>query len=326
MGYVVVLNDSAPEIVPPVQPIVWVHPKNVNTYLDLLDKSDSKSIICCSDDCLTPNIIDIMDRKPVQCMPRQDLRGYADFVKGCPSGPLSLSDISPATFATFSAVWHDIWLGTRLPLSAAEGIIAALVQNGDTPIQIQCEDRVLFNDMFTLFGAPPPVVTLLNICIRALGCRIDHIHSFGKWVDANNIHQFMEHCAQLRKNGTPIWKDKQVIGYDRLGSWLIGHSENDYAKLHPVLKGIAEAKTGEELMSTLKLPQIAGYRRHLFYTLLCATNDISPIANRHTVQSDACMTGPGAEKGLALLNTPLEILHTHYNLLRLSHDDIEHNI
>ena len=323
MGSVVVLDENARHSAP-VQPLVWAHPKTVDAYIDRLEKG-ATYILCCSHDRVTPSVTEIMDRKPVRCMAQQDLNGYVDFVKGGPPSPLDLSDISPTTFARFSAVWHDIWLGNRRPLSAAERIVAAFAQNGDTPIQILYEDRVLFNDMFPLFGAPPPVVTLLNICIRALGCRIDHIHSFGKWVDADHIHQFIQHCAELRENGISLWKDKQVIGYDRLGRWLMEHSENDYAKLRPVLKGIVEAKTGDELMSKIKLPHIAGYRSHLFYTLLCATN-ISPIANRRMPQPDACVIGPGAARGLALLNASLETLHAHYNPLRLCYDDIEHNL
>ena len=169
-------------------------------------------------------------------------------------------------------------------------------------------------------------MTLLNICIRALGCRIEHIHSFGEWVDANNVHRFNKHCAELRKKRIPFWKDKIIIGYARLGSWLIDQTENDYAKLRPVLEGIAKAKTGDELISKLKLSQIAGYRSHLLYALLYVTNNHSPIANRRTPQLEVCVMGSGAKRGLSLLSTSLEMLHKHYNPLRLSYDDIEHGL
>ena len=161
----------------------------------------------------------------------------------------------------------------------------------------------------------------MNYYIRALGCQMQTIYCFGKWVDANNQEEFAAFLTAF-KDGPVFEPGRQVAGFEQLKRNIHKATENGYAALAFVL----EAPTGYELKRRmLQLKGLGPYRAHVMFSVLCMAR-LTRLVGRNGVWMSEHFIGKGAKVGLEKLGHghTVATLHASWNPLRLTLDDTEH--
>lgn len=204
-----------------------------------------------------PPLQSVIDAHPVRCMVSKDVAAYLQH-ESQERGPAfqleGTGPFHPHTFASFTTTWWDLWRGAD-PRSADERFIVShfVTFKRTCPIQMMQPDHALVTTMLQEFGAPQAEIILLNLYIRALGCRMESIHAFGKWVDASNQAEFAAFLAAFH-DGPVFEPGRQVAGFEQLKANIRDATKEGYAALAFVL----QASTGEELKR--RMLQLKGLR------------------------------------------------------------------
>lgn len=273
-----------------------------------------------------PSVQAVIDACSVRCMLQRDAVVYFDHEAQSRAPPFQLEPktlFPPSSFNGFTTAWWALWCGGNARSADERWILENLVKaNGSCPVQIMQDDHILVTRMLKRFGTPPPAVQLLNLYIRAMGCRLETVWAFGEWVDAANKEKFAAFAAS---HPGPVFEPKrQVVGFAQMSVNILKATAASYSALEHVLR----AETGSELKRRiLQLEGLGEYRGHVLFSFLAMTR-LTPLVGRNGTWTDTHFTGPGARKGLKHLQGQWTVesiqRDPECNPLRLSLDDVEH--